>query len=210
MKSNQQIEKLLQAAGMYRGDWARHATVAKRESTEKSESGYLWTLSSEKPVVVFDWDRWDFVEEVLLMDGMMVPPVGQVPLLDSHNRNSVDDVLGHVRDFTEAIAGQYPARDGKVFFAADDKSQRTEQKVIDRHLLDGSVGYHVDKAVWIEEGTEVAVKWPHFSGAAQGFLSLVLKRVFSHTRWCRCAGQGANSLWRWSLRIKYRVSRGQD
>lgn len=164
MKSNQQIEKILQAAGMYRGDWARSATAVKRESTEKSDSGYLWTLSSEKPVVIFDWDRWDFVEEVLLMDGMMVPPVGQVPLLDSHNRNSVDDVLGHVRGFVESTAGQYLARDGKVFFAADDKSQRTEQKVVDRHILDGSVGYNVEKAVWLEEGTEAAVNGRMFQG----------------------------------------------
>jgi hypothetical protein len=164
MKSNQQIEKILQAAGMSRGDWARSATVVKRENKDKSEDGYLWTLSSEKPVVVFDWDRWDFVKEVLLMDGMMVPPVGQVPLLDSHNRNSVDDVLGHVRDFTESTAGQYPARDGKVFFAADDKSQRTEQKVVDRHLLDGSVGYNVEKSVWIAEGTEASVNGRLFEG----------------------------------------------
>lgn len=164
MKSNSQIEKILQDAGMYRGDWARSATAVKRESIEKSDSGYLWTLSSEKPVVVFDWDRWDFVEEVLLMDGMMVPPVGQVPLLDSHNRNSVDDVLGHVRDFAESTAGQYPARDGKVFFAADDKSQRTEQKVVDRHILDGSVGYNVEKSVWLEEGTEAAVLGRTFQG----------------------------------------------
>lgn len=164
MKSKQQIEHVLQAAGIYRGDWARSAMAQKRETGERSESGYLWTLSSEKPVVVFDWERWEFVEEVLLMDGMMVPPVGQVPLLDSHNRNSVDDVLGHVRDFTESTAGQYPARDGRVFFAADEKSQRTEQKVIDRHLLDGSVGYHVEKSVWIAEGTEASVNGRIFEG----------------------------------------------
>ena len=49
------------------------------------------------------------------MDGMMVPAVGQVTLLDSHNLKTVDDVLGHVRDFIESYAGQYPARGGRIF-----------------------------------------------------------------------------------------------
>ncbi len=175
MKRNQQIEQILQSVGMYRGLWARSATAVQRKDNEKSKDGYLWALTSEMPAVVFDWDRWDFVEEVLLMDGMMVPSIGQVPLLDSHNRNSVDDVLGHVRDFIESTAGQYLARDGKVFFAADEKSQRTEQKVVDRHLLDGSVGYQVQKSVWIPEDTEAAVNGRIFQGPLKVSYSWLLK-----------------------------------
>jgi len=175
VNQKQQIEQLLRTVGMYPGLWSRGATAVKRADSEKSTDGYLWALTSEMPAVVFDWDRWDFVEEVLLMDGMMVPAIGQVPLLDSHNRNSVDDVLGHVRDFSESTAGQYAARDGKVFFAADEKSQRTEQKVVDRHLLDGSVGYQVNKAVWIPEGTEAAVGGRVFQGPLKVSYSWLLK-----------------------------------
>lgn len=174
-QKHKQIEQLLRTVGMYPGLWSRSAMAAKRAAGEKSSDGYLWTLTSEMPAVVFDWDRWDFVDEVLLMDGMMVPAVGQVPLLDSHNRNSVDDVLGHVRDFAESTAGQYTARDGKVFFAADEKSQRTEQKVVDRHLLDGSVGYQVKKSVWIPEDTEAAVGGKVFKGPLKVSYSWLLK-----------------------------------
>lgn len=114
----------------------------------------MWTLATELPAVLFDWDRYEFVNEVLIMDGMLAPAVGQVPLLDSHQRHSVDDVLGSVRGFSESIAGQYAARDGLVLFAADERSKITRQKVIDRHLIDGSVGYRVHKSIWIPADSE--------------------------------------------------------
>jgi len=123
-----------------------------------------WTLTTEQPATVFDWDRWDFVDEVLLLDGMTVPAIKQVPLLDSHSRGSVDDVLGSVNDFQVAKAGGFIALDGAVSFAADEKSQRTQQKVLDQHITDGSVGYRVTRSVWIPEGTEAAIKGRTFSG----------------------------------------------
>ena len=125
---------------------------------------FRWILTTEQPATVFDWDRWDFVSEVLLIDGMNVPSIKQVPLLDSHSRSTVDDVLGSVNDFQQTRAGGFIALDGSVNFAADEKSQRTSQKVLDGHITDGSVGYHVSNAVWIPEGMEAAVKVRMFTG----------------------------------------------
>ncbi len=123
-----------------------------------------WILTTEQPATVFDWNRWDFVNEVLLIDGITMPSIKQVPLLDSHSRASVDDVLGSVKDFQQARADGFVALDGQVSFAADDKSQRTAQKVLDGHITDGSVGYYVSNSVWIPEGMEAAVKGRMFSG----------------------------------------------
>ena len=61
-------------------------------------------------------------------------------LLDSHSRNSVKDVLGHVRDFAEAVVGEYPARSGIVHFAGNQDSQDAKAKVEGKHITDGSVG----------------------------------------------------------------------
>lgn len=133
-------------------------------ATPDADGNLLWTLTTEQPAVVFDWDRWDFVDEILLMDGLILPSIRQVPLLDSHNRATVDELLGSVTDFVRSVAANFAAIDGLVRFAADDKSQRTRQKVLDGHITDGSIGYRVHKSIWIPEGTEATVKGRTFAG----------------------------------------------
>ncbi len=147
---------------------------------QSTENAIRWVLTTEMPATVFDWNRYDFVEEVLLMEGIMIPENGQVPLLDSHSRWSVDDVLGSVRDFQHLEAGGYPAIDGLVSYCADEKSQRTRQKVLDGHLTDGSVGYAVTKSVWIPDGEEAAVKNQIFTGPLKVSYEWHLKE-FSNT-----------------------------
>lgn len=160
-----EIIDLLARAGIAQGAAVRTSTLdAGTIRSSLDDGGLRWTLTTEQPATVFDWDRWDFVDEILLMDGLVLPDIRQVPLLDSHNRSSVDDHLGSVIDIQSAKAGGYLAVDGLVRFAADDKSQRTQQKVLDGHITDGSVGYRVTRSVWIPEGTEAAVKGRTFSG----------------------------------------------
>lgn len=163
LKRNQEIEKILRGAGIHPGMSARSAALGTRAKGDESE-GMEWILTTEKPTVVFDWERWEFVEEVLLADGMMVPANNQVVLLDCHNRNRIKDVHGHVKDFAEAQAGEYPARSGEVFFADDQASQEAKQKVEGRHITDGSVGYKPIKSIWIPEDHEVVVKGRTFIG----------------------------------------------
>jgi hypothetical protein len=153
----QQIESTLKAAGIRYGLWSRSADMVLRAPTETDDGGMDWVLSTELPAMVFDWERWEFVNEVLVADGMLVPAIGQVPLLDSHNRNSAMDVVGHVKNFTEATIGGYPGRIGRSYFAADPTSQIIAQKVRDGHITDGSVGYRVEKSIWIQEDQEAAV-----------------------------------------------------
>lgn len=160
-----EIIDLLARAGIAQGAAVRTSTLAAGTIRSSLDDGGLrWILATEQPATVFDWDYFDFVDEVLLMDGLVLPDIRQVPLLDSHNRRSVDDHLGSVSDIQIAQAGGYLAKDGLVRFAADEKSQRTQQKVLDRHITDGSVGYIVTRSVWIPEGTEAAVKGRTFAG----------------------------------------------
>jgi hypothetical protein len=160
---NQEIEKILRGAGIHRGSWARSAQFSARAPSVEDEF-FEWILTTEKPTVIFDWERWEFVEEVLLADGMLVPATGQVPLLDSHNRHRCGDVLGHVEQFAEAEVGGFAARTGRIFFAADQYSRDTRQKVVDSHLTDGSVGYSQNKSIWVPEDHEVTVKGRTFVG----------------------------------------------
>lgn len=136
----------------------------KQRAAENEDGSFEWILSTEKPTVIWDWERWEFVEEVLIADGMRVPSNGQVVLLDSHNRTSVKDVLGHVERFSESMSGEYQARSGGVFFAADAISVDARQKVVDRHITDGSVGYQQIKSAWVSEGDELLVRGRLFKG----------------------------------------------
>ncbi len=160
---HQQIEQALRAAGIHPGMYARTALI-QRAATVADDGSMDWTLTTEKPARVFDWNQFDFVDEVLLMDGMLVPANGQVPFLDCHNRQSATDVIGHVEQFSDSTSGQYAGKNGRVFFAADTESQCIRQKVVDGHITDGSVGYQVNKSVWIPEGMEGVVNGKVFQG----------------------------------------------
>lgn len=169
-RTHGEIEKALRAAGIHPGTWARNAAIAsgQRAGSEEKNGGFEWILSTEKPAIVWDWERWEFVEEILLADGMLIPANNQVVLLDSHSRNSVKDVLGHVRDFAEAVVGEYPARSGMVYFAGNADSQDARAKVEGKHITDGSVGYQPIKSVWVPEGEELAIGGRIFKAGANG------------------------------------------
>src|SRR3990167_10259856 len=55
-------------------------------------------ITTEQPAIVADWERWELVREVLLMDGVVLPDTKQVPLLDTHSRLSTSDVKGSIRN----------------------------------------------------------------------------------------------------------------
>lgn len=172
-RTRSEIEQAFVGAGIHKGTWARSARLSptKKENSraEPDESGaFDWILTTEKPTVVWDWERWEFVEEILLADGMLVPAEGQVVLLDSHARNSVKDVLGHVDGFAEAVAGEFPARSGMVHFAGDETSRDARGKVEGKHITDGSVGYQPTKSVWVPAGEQVSVNGRIFEGGAAG------------------------------------------
>lgn len=168
--NRQQIETILRSAGLHPGMSARAAMIANKRAADPAtdegvDDGVMeWVLSTELPAMVWDWDRWDFVNEVLIADGMEAPAIGQVPLLDSHSRYSVKDVLGHVKDFGSGSFAGYLGRTGMVNFAADHDSQVAKQKVADRHITDGSVGYQVLSSIWVPEATEVSIDGRVFVG----------------------------------------------
>lgn len=91
-------------------------------------------LATESPVQTYDLSRMEVVDEVIRMEGMEVP--SQVPLLDSHERDSTRHVLGSIRDLS-VKNGQLI---GRAYFANDETSRNTFEKYADGHLTDFSVG----------------------------------------------------------------------
>lgn len=129
---------------------------------EKDPSSIRATLATEQPVLMFDWERFEFIPQTLRMDAM--ESENQVPLLDSHSRFSVDDQLGSVR----GIGTEKDTAEGELFFASDEKSQRTETKIREGHLTDLSVGYRVLKQHHIPAGEKATVKGRTYEGGEKG------------------------------------------
>ena len=161
-----QIETALREAGLYPGLQARSTAVAGQVRAFEGENleSLRWVLTTEQPATVFDWSRFDFVDEILIMDGVLLPAIKQVPFLDSHSRRSIDDILGSVTGFTTGEVEGHKALEGVVDFANDERSQRARQKARDGHLTDGSVGYEVLKSIYVPEGDAIKFKGREYKG----------------------------------------------
>ncbi len=74
-------------------------------------------LTTEQPVEMFDWSRGDYVPEVLLMSGMKLRGKS-IKLLDTHNTDSVKNVLGTFTNIQIHEAGKrdvpYNFADGQI------------------------------------------------------------------------------------------------
>lgn len=118
-------------------------------------------LTTEDPAMVFDWER-GIVAEVLLMDGLRGAKPGTVlPLLDSHNRGRSEDQIGS----TEIIRienGQVIGR--RRFSQVNPRATVIEGMVREGHLRDGSIGYMVERAEWVEDGKTRKIKGREFAG----------------------------------------------
>lgn len=131
-------------------------------------------LSSETPVEMYDWQRQELIDEILLTTGVTLPQ--QIPLLHNHDRFSLDDVLGSVRDMRADPAMQPGGLVGLLHFAADDEiAERAWRKVRQGHLTDVSVGYRVTQAVEIEPGQTAQVGNRQFTAGR--------RRLRVATRW---------------------------
>ncbi len=114
-------------------------------------------VATEQPVRIFDWQRGNLVDEVLLISGLKPLP-GQVPFLDTHNRWSTNDVLGSLRGFK---------REGDQVTATAHFSRTAEKAwtlAQEGHLTDVSVGYRVLDCVWVDEGKTAKVGGKSFTG----------------------------------------------
>lgn len=123
------------------------------------------TITTEEPVMMFDYERYEYIPEVLLTEGMQSTRGLQVPLLDSHARYSVTNQLGSVRGITK----EGDRTGGTLNFSAAADSEFT--KVREGHVTDVSAGYEVLQKKFIPEGKSEVVRGKSFTGP----LNLVTK-----------------------------------
>lgn len=117
-------------------DLMTRALTVRAGSADENARTVEATIATEQPVTVFDFRRFEPIDEVLRMDGVELPD--QVPMLSDHFRFSIEAVLGSIRSLR--VEGSKLL--GRLHFASgDDRAERAWQKVKQGHITDLSAGY---------------------------------------------------------------------
>jgi hypothetical protein len=118
--------------------------------------------ATENPTMVFDWERWEPINEVLLMSGCKLSNTRQVPFLGEHYRwnQSLDNVIGSCRELE--VKGDKLV--GRAQFSSCEEAEKPYTKVREGHVTDVSIGYKVTKAVRIPKGETGVVDGRSFKG----------------------------------------------
>ena len=153
--------KRVAPAGIPEGLTVRAAINFKPSTLREDDRSVEFVLATEAPAQVWSWARGEVITEVLIASGVVLPKNKQVPLQDSHNRSSVKNTIGSVReirvDDNEVI--------GRLYFAKSADALEAFEKIRDGHIDSGSVGYSVVSSTWIAEGKEVEHNGKTYKGA---------------------------------------------
>lgn len=115
-------------------------------------------IATESPVPMYPGPDGRLIPEVLLMSGLKIPKGKSLPLQDSHNTSSINDTLGRIHKLR--IEGENFIGDIRVSAARPDVQQKVDEGTIDSL----SVGYRVEKAIFIEDGKTRSIKGREFTG----------------------------------------------
>lgn len=129
--------------------------------------------SETDQILVYDWEFDRAIPEILVMSGCQVPEGGQVPLLDSHGRYSVDDVFGSVRD----IAVDGAAMTGRAFYSETGRADDAFRKSQEGHLTDYSAGFRVLKEMRLGENQTTEFDGKAYEGPCILVTEWALKEV---------------------------------
>jgi len=126
--------------------------IVRAELKEKDlDEGIETIATTESPALVVDWERWEVVREILPMRYREAPASEQVPLLDSHNRSSIEKIKGSARNFrtegTQLLC--------KTFISKSETVIR--EKVLEGHIGNVSVGYMTDRDFTVEIPKDASV-----------------------------------------------------
>lgn len=108
----------------------------RREQANAETKSVPVVIASENPVERWDDSSKEYYREILSMDGVRFRTNRQqLPIVDSHDRSTVRNVLGSVRN----IRTEGDKLVGDATFARDTDSQVAYEKLLDGHLTDFSI-----------------------------------------------------------------------
>lgn len=148
------------------------AASPRAPSTLDEENRSLdFTIATETPVRMYDWETGEVVPEVLLAKSCIMPR--QVPLLDTHSRWSTADVLGSVRN--RKVEDNQVI--GTAFFSSTARAHEAFEKYREGHLTDFSAGYTVNNVTRVKKGEKVEIDGRTWKGPVNVVTSWTLKEA---------------------------------
>jgi len=142
----------------------RSIQVRGAQTFDQATNSVKAVVATELPARVWDWNRYEYINEILLISGVQLPASGQVPMLDTHDRYSVDKVLGSGREFAPEDTPDGTGLVGGLYFGQTERGQEAAGLVKDGHVTDVSAGYEVMASVWIEDGETATVEGKSYTG----------------------------------------------
>jgi len=130
-----------------------------------------FVISTEDAVLMYDWESGDYVPEVLLAKGAVMPK--QVPLLDTHDRYSVTTVLGSVRNKKTEVG----LVAGTAIFSSVPAAEEALTKYEEGHLTDFSAGYRNNAVTRVKKGEKVEIDGRTWKGPVNVVTSWTIKEV---------------------------------
>lgn len=143
---------------------AMRSAVVRADTVDKQTRTVEAVLATESPVEVLDLRSWERIDEILMMSGCRVPK--QIPLIDTHDRSTIDSMRGSVRDIR--VEGELLI--GVLNVSASEPNTWT--KIEERHVTDNSVGYHIYDFVMIEPGATHEIDGKTFQAGAERSLRI--------------------------------------
>lgn len=106
-------------------------------------------IATENPVMRWDEKTQQVVAEVLLMDGIVWRGGrNQIPIVDSHDDSTVQNILGSIQGCTTAGVELF----GKPVFASDDEAQTIARRVAEGHITDFSITAQPLETIYVQRG----------------------------------------------------------
>lgn len=121
----------------------RSSTLA---DVNEEQRTIIATISTEQPVVMWDYRSRAPIDEVLLASGARIPE--RMPMLDDHSRWGANSVLGSIR----SPVNNGDRWRGTLHFATNAGQQVDEiwEKVRQGHITDVSVGYRYNEGDYVD------------------------------------------------------------
>ncbi len=137
---------------------------------EAARSVEIVAATETDTVMVYDWELGR-VPEILLMSGCR--NVEQVPLLDTHSRDGVANVLGSVRELR--VEGDELI--GLAVYSSVPEAESAFTKTKEGHLTDYSAGFRVISTTVVAEKETVSLDGRNFTGPCLVITEWELKEV---------------------------------
>ena len=125
------------------------------DSIDEEERSVPVTIATATPVTTFDFKRMTVMDEVIDMSGLSWPSNNQIPIVDSHDRSSVNNVLGSIRELAITEDGDFV---GRAYFSRKPKAVEVFRDITDGHVTDFSITAESHEVAYIDEGETATVR----------------------------------------------------